>query len=383
MVTKPPSAGDASVTNQVTVPAGLAPLFTPMALGALSLANRFVMAPMTRKRSPEGVPGEDVVSYYARRARNGVGLILTEGTVVEHPAAAGDLGVPRFYGRDALAGWQKVVEAVHDVGGRIMPQLWHVGALRPPTGAPNPEVAAVGPSGLVRRNEARGDTLSDSAIAAIIDAFAAAAADAKTLGFDGVELHGAHGYLIDQFFWSATNQRTDRYGGDIRQRTRFAAEIVSACRRRVGGAFPILFRFSQWKLQDYGAKLATSPGELEQLLRPLVDAGVDVFDCSARQFWQPEFGGVNANLATWTRQITGRPVITVGSVWQRTDIAPSNSPSNDQRLLRAAAMIADGDADLVGVGRALLADPEWVLKIKDGRADQVRSFSQQLLDTLA
>lgn len=153
----------------------------------------------------------------------------------------------------------------------------------------------------------------------LINAFAKAAADAKRLGFDGVELHGAHGYLIDQFFWKETNRRTDEYGGDLTGRTRFASRIIHAVRKAVGSRFPIIFRFSQWKTGHYDAKLAYTPEELEAFLAPLTDAGVDIFDCSTRRFWEPEFEGSRLNLAGWTRKLTGKPTISVGSVGLKGD----------------------------------------------------------------
>lgn len=142
----------------------------------------------------------------------------------------------------------------------------------------------------------------------VIEAFARAARDAQMLGFDGVEIHGAHGYLIDQFFWDYTNKRTDQYGGKtLAERTRFAMELVQAVRNAVGKEFPIDFRFSQWKLGNYDAKLAYSPEELESLLIPLSNAGVDIFRASTRRFWEPEFPGSPLNLAGWTKKLPENP----------------------------------------------------------------------------
>lgn len=231
-------------------------LFEPFKSGKLPLANRIVMAPMTRGFSPNGVPGIDVADYYRRRAENGVGLIITEGTLINHPAAAASPNLPNFHGEDALNGWARVSEAVHSAGGRIIPQLWHVGMTRKVGDKPNPEAMPVGPSGLDLSGEKISEPLTEADIASLIAAFAQAAADAKRIGFDGIELHGAHGYLIDQFFWGKTNRRTDRYGGDIIGRTRFAVEVIEACRHAVGPDFPIVLRFSQWKSSDYTAKLA-------------------------------------------------------------------------------------------------------------------------------
>ncbi|MQS09395.1 hypothetical protein FNX48_020110 [Streptomyces sp. IF17] len=126
----------------------MAALFRPFSLGPLDLPNRVVMAPMTRRFSPDGVPGTDVAEYYARRAAGGVGLIVTEGTYVDHPSAGEHTDVPRFHGEESLLGWKGVVEAVHSAGGRIMPQLWHVGPARKPGAPPVPDAPVFTPSGL-------------------------------------------------------------------------------------------------------------------------------------------------------------------------------------------------------------------------------------------
>jgi len=277
-------------------------LFRPFRLGKLDLANRIVMAPMTRSHSPGGVPGPDVAAYYRRRAEGGVGLIVTEGTYVPHPAAGFDSSVPRFYGADALDGWRQVAEHVHAGNGRIFPQLWHVGVVIRPGQEPAPGVRPAGPSGLAGPGQQIAEPMTQSDIDAVVEAFGKAAHSAQALGFDGVELHGAHGYLIDQFFWEGTNQRTDRYGGDLVARTRFAVEVIQEVRRRVGPDFPVVLRFSQWKLQDFDAKLARTPQELEKFLSTLAATGVDAFHCSTRRFWEPEFQGSDLNLAGWTKK---------------------------------------------------------------------------------
>ncbi len=222
--------------------------------------------------------------------------------------------MPNFHGDDALEGWSRVAAEVHEAGGLIIPQLWHVGTVRKIGDHPHPEALPIGPSGLTADGAQVAEPMTERKIQAVIEAYAQAAADAKRIGFDGIELHGAHGYLIDQFFWSKTNKRTDRYGGDLVARTRFAVEIIEACRRAVGPDFPIVFRYSQWKASDYTVKLAETPDELTQWLEPLVDAGVDMFHCSTRRFWEPEFAESKLNLAGWTKKLTGKPVITVGSV---------------------------------------------------------------------
>ncbi|MBT9532161.1 MAG: NADH:flavin oxidoreductase, partial [Pseudomonas sp.] len=289
-------------------------LFEPFRLGNLELPTRVVMAPMTRSFSPGGVPNSKVIEYYRRRAAAGVGLIITEGTTVNHPAANGYPNVPRFYGEDALAGWKKVVDAVHAEGGRIVPQLWHVGNVRKLGTEPDGDVPGYGPMEKLKDGKEVVHGMTQADIDNVIAAFAQAARDAQSIGMDGVEIHGAHGYLVDQFFWEGSNQRTDGYGGSLANRSRFAIELIKAVRAAVGPDFPIILRFSQWKQQDYSARLVLTPEALGEFLQPLSDAGVDIFHCSTRRFWEPEFDGSDLNLAGWTRKLTGKPTITVGSV---------------------------------------------------------------------
>lgn len=203
-------------------------LFQPFRLGALELPTRVVMAPMTRNFSPGGVPNAKVVEYYRRRAAAGVGLIVSEGTTVGHKAANGYPNVPRFYGEDALAGWKQVVDAVHAEGGRIVPQLWHVGSVRRLGVEPDASVPGYGPMEKAKDGKVLVHGMSKADIQDVIAAFAQAARDAQAIGMDGVEIHGAHGYLIDQFFWEGSNQRDDEYGGSLANRSRFAVELVEA-----------------------------------------------------------------------------------------------------------------------------------------------------------
>src|SRR5450759_321694 len=241
-------------------------LFLPFQVKTMKLPNRVVMAPMTRSFSPAGVPTAQVADYYRRRAEAAVGLIISEGTVVNRPSAANDPNVPHFWGADALAAWKQVIDGVHAAGGVMAPQLWHVGAARNRATdwvAPGPVDS---PSGLSSPGKKFGEPMTDAAIADTIAAFARAALEAKTLGFDAIELHGAHGYLIDQFFWDGTNERTDRYGGaTLVQRGQFAAEILRAVRAEVGPDYPVIIRLSQWKSQDFTVQMAKTPQQMEDL----------------------------------------------------------------------------------------------------------------------
>ncbi|MFJ5534308.1 NADH:flavin oxidoreductase [Streptomyces sp. NPDC093261] len=360
-------------------------LSRPIDLNGLTVPNRIAMAPMTRMFSPGGIPGEDVVAYYSRRAAAGVGLIVTEGTYVGHESAGQSDRVPRFHGEEQLAGWARVAEGVHAAGGTIVPQLWHIGMVREQGQPPVADAPAIGPSGLrIGATEATGKAMDRADLDAVIGAFAQAAADAERIGFDGVEIHGAHGYLVDQFLWEGTNRRADAYGGDPVARTQFAAEIVAAVREAVSPEFPILFRYSQWKQEAYDARLAETPEELEAILSPLATAGVDAFHASTRRYWLPEFDGSDLNLAGWTKKLTGKPVITVGSVGLDGDFIKGfqgeGAPVKgiDTLLDRLEA----DEFDMVAVGRALLQDPEWAAKVLAGRFDELKSYDAAALKTL-
>lgn len=362
-------------------------LFQPFTLGNLQLNNRIVMAPMTRNFSPNNIPGEQTVDYYRRRAAGGVGLIVTEGTCIDHIAASGYPDVPYFHGEERLAGWKQVVDAVHAEGGKIAPQLWHCGGARKAGTPPEGDVPGYTPSGMNMPGKVTRHVMTQQDIDDVIQAFARGAADAKGLGFDAVELHGAHGYLIDQFFWEGTNQREDAYGGSLENRLRFAIEIIEAVRASVGPDFPIILRWSQWKQQDYSARLVETPEDLERFLTPLSEAGVDIFHCSQRRFWESEFEGSDLNLAGWTRKITGKPAITVGSVGLNADFIPvpgeatfrEAEPASLDELVRR---LDAEEFDLVAVGRALIANPDWAAKIEADQAEELQAFRKEDLFAL-
>lgn len=364
-------------------------LFTPCHLGTLALPNRVVMAPMTRSFSPGGVPTAEMAAYYRRRAEGGVGLIITEAAGVDRPASVNEPDVPRFHGEAALAGWKRVVDEVHAAGGRIMPQLWHVGSKRSNT-VPDwtPPTPYESPSGLALTGEPVGTAMSDADLADTVEAFARAAADAERLGFDGVELHGGHGYLINQFFFDHLNRRGDSYGGaTLVERSRFAVAILRAIRRVVRPGFPVVVRLSQWRPGDFAARIADTPDALARWLTVLVEAGADAFDCSQRHYWEVAFPERDAtlNFAGWARRLTGATAIAVGSVGLSGDVyaslaGKSFKPAPLDPLL---ARLEHGEFDLVAVGRPLLQDPAWLDKVRDGRVDEIGDFTPAALASLS
>lgn len=347
-------------------------LFKPFTYKNLQLKNRIVMAPMTRAFSDNGVPTQQIADYYARRAASEVGLILSEGTVINRPASKNIQNIPDFYGTEALNGWKNVIDAVHENGGKMGPQIWHVGDTRSSPDYPTVEM-----------EKAATMTLED--IQDTIAQFAASAKSAKNLGFDVLEIHGAHGYLIDQFFWEVTNTRTDEYGGKtLKERSKFAVDIIKAIRAAVGADFTIIIRLSQWKQQDYKSRLATTPEEMEEWLLPMKEAGVDIFHCSQRRFWEPEFEGSDLNFAGWAKKLTGQPTITVGSVGLNGDFmsAFAGQGSEKSDLSELLKRLDRQDFDLVAVGRAILSDFEWAKKVKEGRMDEISDFAGESLGVL-
>ena len=367
--------GSASLHAGMAGAERLGPLLQPLSARGLTVANRIVMSPMTRQMSPGRVPGHDVAAYYRRRAEGGVGLIVTEGVAIDDPAAVDMPHAPALHGELALAGWRRVVSEVHAANGRIFPQLWHQGALRDAALSPEPGVPARRPSGtigplgnvslapdVIARLAAETAPMTDSEIGDVIAAYGRSAAHAAQLGFDGIAIHGGHGYLPDNFLWHGTNQRTDRWGGDHRGRATFAAEVAREVRRQVGEDLPIMLRISQWRMQDYTARLAETPAELEQLLAPIAEAGVDIFDGSQRYFDTPLFAGSPLNLAGWAKKLTGKLAMTVGGVGLaqgKRDHLPDGSDAANN-LDKVIARLDRGEFDLVAVGRALLNDPDWV-----------------------
>lgn len=343
-------------------------LFAPTQLGHLELRNSFVMAPMTRSRSPQSTPTAEVAEYYRRRAAGGVALLITEGVLVDHISAGHHDDVPRLDSRTAVA-WNAVVDAVHREGSRMFAQLWHLGGERHDVGC----TTAWTPSGVPGTGSPCPHTMSVHDIDAVVESFGRTAAQARARGFDGVEIHSAHGYLIDEFLWPETNRRTDGYGGSIANRVRFATEIVSAVRAATTPDYPISIRFSQFKERCFAAHIAESPRELEAILVPLMDAGATLFHASQRRFWEPAFEGSDLNLAGWAKKVTGLPAITVGSVGlQAGELRGCSHPEHS--LAALAQRHAAGEFDLVAVGRPLLANPSFVNDVADECFDEMCDY---------
>lgn len=376
--------------KRTTKEAEFAGLFTPFRLGNLTLPNRIVMPAMGLAICDGGVPSQEVAEYYARRASGGAGLVMTEGVYIDHPSSGDNPMLGRFHGEAALDGWRNVAAEVRAAGGFCFPELWHVGLVYSSydmaAGKPRyrPELGQVSPSGYIEPGRKVCEGAGQAQIDEVIEAYGRGADTAMKLGFDGVEIHGGHGYLIDQFLWSELNKRTDRYGGSAAARGRFAAEVVSEVRRRVGPGVPIVLRISHWKMVDYRARIADTPQELEALLGPVAEAGVDLFDCSERRFWQPVFEDSDMNLAGWVKRLTGSPTMTIGSIGLDNDMQSSlmegvEAGRSIGNLTRLMEMFTRGDFDLVGVGRAMIAEPDWAKLVRAGALEALKPFKPSII----
>jgi 2,4-dienoyl-CoA reductase-like NADH-dependent reductase (Old Yellow Enzyme family)/thioredoxin reductase len=336
---------------------GLAHLLSPVRIGAMVLPNRCVMPPMgTNLNNRDATVSEANVAYIKRQAQSGVALVISEIAGV-HPT--GTLGIGAYDDR-FIPGLKHYADAVHEAGARVAMQLHHAGReafyqLKKGT--------AMGPSAipsLIYGMAPREMTKDD--IAMVIEAFGQAAVRAQHAGFDAVEIHGAHGYLLTQFLSAISNQRRDEYGGSFRNRARFMIEVIKEVRMRVGLNFPILLRVSA---EEY-IKNGYTVEDLQTILAELVSAGVDAIHASIGTHGSPggitsappEFEpGWNVWRAKKIKDAVAIPVIAVGRF-------------NDPRL--ADEVIARGEADMVAFGRQQLADPDYLKKAREGRFEEIR-----------
>jgi len=344
-------------------------ILEPMQMGSWKLRTRTAMAPMTRCFADDqtGVVGADVVEYYRKRAADGIGLIITEGIVVS-PRGKGNPGVPGLYSEEQIQAWKKVTDAVHSEGGTIIAQIWHVGRISHHELAGNlpPQApSAIKAEGVVPRLRKPYDVPQEMSLADIkevVSQFAQAASNAIAAGFDGVEIHGAHGYLIDQFNSDVSNHRTDRYGGDLAQRLTFMKEVLRAVIDAIG-ADRTLIRFSAFKVDrpDY---MWDDP---EEAIRTFVDAfnevGVQMIHPSTMNFTQILADGKNMHQLVrkyWDKLIVGVGGLTVE---------------------QAEKALEEGYIDVAAFGRPLIANPDFLHRVQAGE-ELVEYDAKEHLTTL-
>ena len=358
----------------------ITPLLQPLRIRGVQLRNRFVMPGMQRYWCVDGAPDYRLRDYYRRRVQGGASLVVSESCAIDHPSATKNPTFARI-SPDTREAWRACVAGVHEVGGAMFLQLWHQGAVNYGGDAEsNPDFVALSPSGVAHPGESFGRAATKAELASLKRAFVQGALDAAEIGADGVELHSAHGFLLDQFLWPGTNLRTDRYGGpSITDRATFVAEVAEAVRAAAGPDFVISVRISQWKESDFDARIVEEPGQLGQLVGMLRTAGADIFHVSTRRFWTPEWDGSDLGLAGWAKSYTDAAVIAVGSVGLDIDVMASlagqeGRPTGASRIGELVRRFQRGDFDLVSVGRSQIGDPDWVTKMTDHRVPYIRGF---------
>jgi 2,4-dienoyl-CoA reductase-like NADH-dependent reductase (Old Yellow Enzyme family) len=349
-------------------------LFETVKLGNVTLDNRVGVAPMTRTSAThEGLATAQMVSYYTKFTRGGFGLIITEGVYPDDKYSQGYLDQPGIINNEQVQAWRKVTNSVHKEGGKIFIQLMHAGALsqgnrfNKQTLGPSPvqpkgeKLSIYGGEGSfpVPKEATKED------IAKVIEGFVKSAVRAKEADFDGVEIHGANGYILDQFLTNYTNERMDEYGGSTKNRVRLLVEVSKAVREAVGNEFTIGIRISQGKVNDYQHKWAGKEKDAEIIFGQLGSAGLDYIHVTEYEAWQPAFsegegtvatesafGDHGASLATLAKKYGGLPVLANGHL---------EDPA------RAQEIIEKGEADVVTIGRGALANGDWVKKVKNGK----------------
>lgn len=337
-------------------------LLAPANLAGLPIRNRLAVAPMTRiSATPDGRVTEEMVLHYADFAEGGFGLLITEGIYTDKSFSQGYFDQPGIADEEQAAHWMPVVSAAKGGGAKIIAQLMHAGALS--QGNPH-RPHTIGPSAVRPRGKQlsfyRGEgpyripeAMSREQIEEAKQGFVAAALHARDAGFDGVEIHGANGYLLDQFLTDYANLRTDEYGGSAEGRVRLAAEVISSVREAVGSQLLVGVRVSQAKVNDFEHRWARGESEAQTIFAALAAAGADYIHTTQFEAWQPAGEVSPLSLAQLARKYSGLPIIANGSL---------HDPA------RAAAMIESGAADIVSLGRAALADPEWPLKVANNIA---------------
>ncbi|RPE03236.1 NADH:flavin oxidoreductase [Candidatus Pantoea deserta] len=351
-------------------------LFTPAALNGTPVKNRAMVAPMTRISASEtGVPGEMMQRYYASFARGGFGAVISEGIYVDQAWSQTYAFQPGIVTDEQVAGWRGVVEAVKEQDAVFIAQLIHGGALsqaniyRRSTAAPS----AVKPVGQQlsfyhgQGDYAQPEAMSDRQIQQAIDAFAASAERAvNRAGFDGVEIHSANGYLLDQFLTDYTNQRNDRWGGDIEARLRLTLAVIAAVRAKVGPETIVGVRISQGKVNDFHHKWKEGKAGAVKVFAQLQAAGVDYIHVTEYQAWQPAFSDGEQTFAEIAREAAPDTAIVVNGGLDTGELAEAQ---------------LEKSADFVAIGKAALANHDWPARVAQGAA--LRDLPENVLSPVA
>ena len=331
-------------------------LFSPFQLGRHTLKNRIGVAPMTRMSSVrDAVPRPDVLDFLIRRAENDAALVYTEAIVTDYASAQGYPGQARILTQRQVDAWRPVVKKIQQAGALAIMQMFHCGRMGWPD--VNPAGRIIAPSALApsQDNPLTGepypvpDAMSEFDIQQVIHGFVQTAKGAVAAGFDGIEIHGAHGYLISQFLSAYSNRRTDGYGGSPENRYRFAHEVIQAVAAVVPEETLLLFRISNWGVADMEVSLFEDQREYQTLIGLLAREPLDAISVSTYRFSDDAFG-TGKTMVALTRENTSLPLLICGQI-------------HDRQTAEAALE----DADVVLSGKSLLLNPNWVADVKAGK----------------
>jgi 2,4-dienoyl-CoA reductase-like NADH-dependent reductase (Old Yellow Enzyme family) len=340
-------------------------LFSPFQIKNKVFKNRIGVAPMTRVSSPgDSIPRKDVLEFLMRRAQKEVALVYTEAIVTDYESAQGYPKQSRLLTQRQIDAWRPVVRAIQDAGSVAVMQMFHCGRMAWPEINPAGRVIAPSPVTTNQENVLTGkpytvpDEMSRFDIHHVINGFVETAKGAVEAGFDGIEIHGAHGYLINQFLSGYSNRRTDEYGGSVENRFRFAREVIRAVKPVVPEDRLLLFRISNWGVADASVSLFESEKEWQEIIRLLDAESLDAISVSTMNYSDPAFG-TDKNMAQLTRAVSARPMIICGGIYDR--------KTADDALT---------DADLVLSGKSLLLNPDWVADIRDNKPLKPRTGAE-------
>lgn len=331
-------------------------IFSPFQLGGFTLKNRLGVAPMTRMSAgKESIPRQDVLEFLVRRAQKGAAVVFTEAIVTDYESAQGYPGQARILTQSQIEAWKPVTEAIRAHGAVSIMQMFHCGRMAWPE--INPAARSIAPSALTPRqlNPLTGhpypvpEVMSPFDIEHVVNGFAETAKGALAAGFDGVEVHGAHGYLISQFLSAHTNHRTDDHGGTLANRFRFARDILRAVREVLPRGRLLTFRISNWGIADMEVSLFKDAREWEELIDLIDSEPIDALSLSTYDFRAKAFG-TDQTMAGLTRSRTTKPLMLCGRIHDR-----------------ATAQLALTEADIALSAKSFLLNPDFVDDVRQGK----------------
>lgn len=332
-------------------------LFSKFQIGDFSLKNRIGVAPMTRmSSSADSIPRQDVFDFLVRRAKNGAGIVYTEAIVTDYESAQGYPGQSRILTQPQIDAWKPVVEGIQKEGAVAIMQMFHCGRTAWPEVNPANRIIAPSPVSPKQDNPMTGspypvpDAMSQFDIEHITTGFAETAKGAVAAGFDGIEIHCAHGYLLSQFLSSYSNLRADNYGGSVENRFRLIHEVIQAVKKIIPHNRLLTVRISNWGIADMEVSLFNTKEEYQEIIGHFSAEPIDAISVSTYEYHQSAFG-TDKNMAQLTRESTKLPVMICGGIYDR-----------------ASAEEALKDADIVLSAKSLLLNPNWVEEIRLNKA---------------